>query len=277
MNNLKQFKIIIGILMLIPLISCSNSNPENASAAVKGTSSETEAKAGTIPVKSGGATDTELEKAKKEGKAVFLVITGTGATNLNNAITIAKEANGKVKKSVVVQMNRDEIANSGLVVKFGIGAVTLPFILVISPLGVPVAGVPLNQATSDLLVKSVPSPKQDLVLSALSEKKPVFVIVSKKTLTDKATVVANCKTASAKAASKPAIVEIDFDDAAEKDFLTQIGVSSPVNNKSVTVVINVSSQITETFTDTPTVENLVTAVTKVIKTGGCCPGKKKCG
>ena len=174
-------------------------------------------------------------------------------------------------------MNRDELANSGLVVKFGVGAVSLPFILVISPKGVPVAGVPSSQASTDMLVKSVPSPRQDDVLMAISEKKPVFIVISKKTFTDKKTILANCKSASSKMATKPVIVEVDFDDAVEKAFLTQNGVSAPVNGKSTTVVVGVSGQISETFTEEPTEEKLTTAATKVVKTGGCCAGKKKCG
>jgi len=273
MKNPKQFKLIFGMLMLIPLISCINSSI--ASTTVK--NNVTVAKTKDNPAINIGTTDAELEKAKKEGNAVFLVITGTGVTNINNAVTVAKEANGKVKKSVIVQMNRDESANSSLVLKFGIASVPLPYILVISPKGVPVVGVPSEQATSDKLVKSIPSPKQDMVLSAVNDKKPVFIIVSKKTFTDKTTVVTNCKAACSKAASKPAIVQIDFDDANEKDFLTQLGVSAPVDGKSIIVVINAAGQITDTFTDSPTVDNLVTAASKVIKTGGCCSGKKKCG
>jgi len=276
MKNLRQFKLIFGLFVITPLISCGHTNPTNASTTAKSNTPVIEANTKNSPAINSGTTDAELDKAKKDGKAVFLIITGTG-TNINSAVTIAKEANDKLKKSVVVQLNRDDVANSSLVKKFGVASVTLPFILVISPKGVPVEGIPLDKATSDKLVKSVPSPKQDDVLFAVNEKKPVFIVVSKKTFTDKKTIVANCKAAISKAASNAAIVEIDFDDANEKAFLTQIGVSSPVNDKSVTVVINASGQITDTFTDTPTVEKLVAAVNKVTKTGGCCSHGKKCG
>lgn len=278
MKNLKSIKLFIGMLVFIPFISCSNSNSSSAATSANNVAVK-EADANSTSEKSGGVTLTELEKAKKEGKTVFLIITGKGATDLNSTIAVAKEANEKVKKSVVVQMNRDEVINSGLVLKFGVGSVAVPFILVISPKGVAVAGVPSNQATSDMLVKSVPSPRQDDVLFAISEKKPVFIIISKKTFTDKKTIVSNCKTATEKIATKPVSVEIDFDDAVEKAFLSQIGVSAPVNGKSTTVVVSASGQITETFTETPTVEKLVAAANKVIKSSGCCPAGsgKKCG
>lgn len=215
----------------------------------------------------------DLEKAKKEGKVVFLVITGTGAKDLNKTINMANEAKGKVSKSLVVQMNKDDASNASLVSKLGIAGVPVPFIVVISSKGVPVAGFSHLQATSALLVKSVPSPKQDEAFLALSEKKPVFIIVSKKGLSDKASVLSNCKSACAKITSKPVIIEIDYNDAKEKTFISQIGVAS-VTDKTVVVVINVSGQITETMTGTPDINKLVLAANKVIKSGGCCPGGK---
>lgn len=279
MKNLKKIKLIIGILVFLPIISCSNSNSNNSTTA---NNNVVVAEANANPTSAAGSVTTEadLEKAKKEGKAVFLIITGKDASDIKSTVAVVKDANAKFKKSVVIQLNRDEFANSGLVMKFGIGAVPVPFILVISPKGVAVAGVQSGQATADMLVKAVPSPKQDDVLFAISEKKPVFIVVSKKTFTDKATTIANCKAASLKVASKPFTVEIDFDDVAEKAFLTQLGISAPVNGKSITVVVNPAGQIAETFTDIPTVEKLVAAANKVIKSGGCAPGAcgsgKKC-
>lgn len=220
----------------------------------------------------------EIAKAKKEGKTVFLVITGKSTTDFAKAEKIAKDANQKVKKSVVVKLNKDEAANSGLVSKYGIANVPVPFLLVISPKGVATGGYASDQATVEQLIKAIPSPKQDEALLALNEKKPVYIVVSKKSLKDKAAIVANCKAASAKVASKPPVIEIDIDDAAEKAFLTQIGVTT-ITDKSIVVVANGTGQITETFKETPTIEKLTAAANKIVKSGGCCPGgsSKGCG
>lgn len=218
----------------------------------------------------------EIDNAKKEGKAVFLVITGTGAAGLDKALTVAKEANSKVSKSVIIQVNRDDKGNSSLVTKLGIASVPVPFIMVISHKGVAAGGYPSTQATSDLLIKAVPSPKQDEVLFAISEKKPVYIVVSKKGLTDKTTVLANCKSASAKVTSKPAVVEFDFNDNKESAFLKQVGVTT-IKDKTITVVVNTAGQITDKYEGIPLESALMGSANKVIKSG-CCPGSKSgCG
>jgi len=219
----------------------------------------------------GNTVSTELEKAKKSGKAVFIVITGKNAVNLEKAIKTAMDAKNKVSRSEMIQLDKDDAVNSSLVTKLGVANVTLPFILVISPKGIPVAGYPSAQATADLLIKSVPSPKQDEVLFAISEKKAVFMVISKKGLSDKSAIIANCKSASAKIASRPAVIEFDFNDAKETAFLKQIGVTS-LKEKTKTVVINASGQIADTY-DGIVLENMLAAsANKVIKSSGCAPG-----
>jgi len=221
---------------------------------------------------------TDLEKAKKDGKTVFLVITGNGASDIDKANKLAKDVSIKVPKSTVITLNRDEAANSSLVTKFGIANVAVPFIFIVSHNGIPVGGYPYARATADMLIKAVPSPRQDQALLALSEKKPVFIIVSKKGFTDKAKVIANCKNASNKMVTKPAIVEVDYSDAKETNFLNQIGVVT-IGDKTKTVVVGASGKITDTFEGEVDVAKLMASATKVIKSGGCCPGgsSKGCG
>lgn len=233
---------------------------------------------GNIRANSFSASD-EIAKATKAGKAVFLVITGTGVTDVAKAEKIAKDASLKVKNSVVVKMNKDEAANAAIVTKYGIAGVTAPFLLVISPKGVATGGFDPAQATADQLVKAIPSPKQDEALWALNEKRPVFIIVSKTGLTDKKTILTDCKTASSKITSKPVVIEIDVDDAKESAFLKQIGVPT-LNGKTKVVVANGSGQITATYEGAVNATDLTTSANKTVKAGGCCPGgasKSGCG
>jgi len=222
------------------------------------------------------STSDEIAKAKKEGKAVFLVVTGNGVKDYSSAEKIAKDASLKKTKSVVIVLNKDDKANTEIVTKLGITGVSVPFLLVISPKGVPTAGYAPEQATAILLVNAVPSPKQDEALLALNEKRPVYIVVSKKSFKDKSGIISNCKSAVSKVSSKPSVIEIYFDDASEKNFLTQIGVTE-ISDKSIVVVANGKGQITETFKTAPTVEQLTTAANKVIKSGGCCPGGSSSG
>ena len=271
MNQLKQILILV---LLIPILACGNKQsnviPEADKKNVSSTETKTSPENKTATDTQNGSLTEQLEKAKKDGKTVFLVITGTGATGVDKALAIVREANAKVNNSIILQLNKNDNVNNNLVSKFRIAAVPIPFILVISPKGLAVSGGPPSQVTSDQLIKTIPSPKQDEVFFSLSESKPVFIVVSKKGYNDKTGIISNCETAGSKISSKPNVIEIDFEDNNEKAFLSQIGVTS-IKGKTITVVINSSGQITETFAEKPAVEKLTAASNKVMQSSGCCP------
>jgi len=216
----------------------------------------------------------QLAAAQKAGNAVFLVITSTGAKGLTELVAVANQANKKVKKSTVVQMNRDDAANSELVTKYGVASVQVPFVLVISPKGLAVGGYSAEQATADMLVQLIPSPKYDEVLAAINVKKPIFIVASKKSFTDKKNAIALCKTAAIKVSNTPVIVDVDMSDASESAFLKQIGVNM-LSTGTVIVVVNAAGNITGNFSGTQTAQTLADAAAKVIKS--CCPSGSKSG
>jgi len=265
---MKKMKQIFGLFLVLAMFSCGNSKTEGDK-----TGKDSTATATSENTKLPEAITAELlEKAKTEGKAVFLVITGTGATEVEKATANVNGANTKSKNSVVYSLNRDDAKNRDLVSKFEIETVPVPFILVISPKGLPVNGGEPSELTADLIIKSIPSPKQDEVNVAIYDEKPVFILVTKEGLSDRDLMRSNCQKASSKIGSKPVIVEVNFEDAAEKDFLKQMGVIK-LNGASAVVVINETGQIAETFTKNPTVAQLTKAASKVIKKkSSCCPG-----
>lgn len=270
-TKIYQFNRITIVLMLLTIMACGNKKTD--------TNSNTNIEKNVTPVSETNTSSlpqsesptAELEKAKNEGKTVFLLITGTGAVGIERAISIVKDANNKVSNSLIVQINRDEAKNKELVAKFRVFAVPVPFILVISPKGLAVGGAAPTQISADQLIKAIPSPKQDEVFFSISEKKPVLIVISKSGYSDKKGTISNCKTVSSKINTKPNIIEVDFDDYKEKTFLSQIGVTS-INGKTITVVINSAGQITETFTEKPEVDKLTAAANRIIQNKGCSPG-----
>jgi hypothetical protein len=215
----------------------------------------------------------QFNQAKKKGKVVFVLITSTSAVGVDKATQIANEAHSKHSKSEVIVINKDDAANKEIVAKYGIGNVNVPFFLVISPRGNAVAGFMLAQATPDALVNAIPSPKQDEVLVAFTEKKPIFIVISKKGLTDKSTILENCKSASAKIATKPNVVEFDFTDTKELPFLRKLGITA-LNDKTITMVVNASGQVTDKFEGIALETALIASAGKVIRSGcgsGCGP------
>jgi uncharacterized membrane protein len=228
------------------------------------------------PMGKGNPVEKQMNQAKKKGKAVFVLITGTGVVGVDKATQIANEAKAKYAKSEVVIINKDDAVNSELVAKYGIGKVNVPFFLVVSPKGIPVAGFMLSQATPEVLVNAVPSPKQDEVFISFSEKKPVFIVISKKGFADKSTVVENCKSASSKITSKPYVVQIDFEDTKESAFLKKLKVTA-INGKTITLVLNATGQVNDQFEGIVLETSLIASANKVAKRGGCCPSGSKSG
>jgi len=219
----------------------------------------------------------DIDKAKKEGKTVFLVVTEKNIS-ATKALDIAKQANKLQKKSVVLQMNRDDVANKSLVDKYGLAGAPVPIVLVIATNGVAIGGLMENQLTAEALINLIPSPKQTEVYLALNDKKPVIIVVSKKSFIDKKSVLEKCNEAISKLKTKPVLIEVDMDDKNEAGFLKQLQVDI-LSTKTITFVSNVKGEITGTYISTPDVNNITKAAMLVKQSGGCCPGGsgKGCG
>lgn len=218
----------------------------------------------------------DLETANKNGNSVFLVVTDPNVTGTDNAVEIANKAKASVTKSIVLQMNRSDVANADLVVKYRLAGAPLPLILVIASNGVVTAGFLPNQATPDLLVKAIPSPKKADVLKTLSDGKSVFIVVTGKSMAEKNTIMNTCQQACIEMENNAKMIEISLDDPKETQFLTELKVNMTAKEPT-TYVINSKGQITGTFTDDVNSTTLVASAKKVAASG-CCPGgSKSCG
>ncbi|MFA4851930.1 MAG: hypothetical protein WC599_05370 [Bacteroidales bacterium] len=213
-----------------------------------------------------------LAKAEKDANSVFLVVTDPNKTDIKKALEIAATANLSVKKSIIVQMDREDKNNNDLVSRYGLSGAPLPVLLVISPKGVLAGGYLLKDATADLLVKLIPSPKQDEVLIALNNKKSVFIVAAKNTFTDKTKAIENCKSAVTLNGNKSELVEINLSDTKEKPFLELLRVNTATTS-TATVVVNNKGQIAGTFYEIKDAASLVTLANKVIS--GCGSGCAK--
>lgn len=217
----------------------------------------------------------ELNNAKKAKKTVFLIVTEKGLA-LDKATKVSKEAIKLQKNSIILTMFRDDNANADLVTKFGLLGAPMPLILVVAANGVVVGGLRDIDATAEALIKMIPSPKMAEVLLAINNKKSVFIVVSKKSFLDRTNMLEKCKSCLTSLKNNAVIVEIDADDNKEKAFLSQIGVNGLLTS-SVVVVSNSQGQITGKYENTAAVNTLVAAASKLLKSGGCCPGGNSSG
>lgn len=218
----------------------------------------------------------DLETASKNGSSVFLVVTDPNVTGTDKALEIANKAKASVAKSLVIQMNRSDAANAELVTKYRLAGAPLPLILVIAANGLATAGYTLNQATPELLVKAIPSPKKSEVLKILSDGKSVFIVVTGKSMAEKNTIMSTCQQACIEMENNAKMIEISLDDPKETQFLTELNVKKDATEPT-TYVVNSKGQITGTFTDDVNSTTLVASAKKVAASS-CCPGgSKSCG
>jgi len=221
-------------------------------------------------------TATEIEKAGKSCKPVFLVAYNATGADADKAVTIANEAKKNLKAaSVVIKMNTTDAANSDLISKYRLAGAPLPLILVLDKNGTTAGGLALKDATSAKLIEMIPSPKTSELIKALSEGKSVYIVVYKESMTSKKSIVDNCAVACSKMDNKSATVFVSLDDKNETRLLQSLK-SDPNAKEPITYVINKSGQVAGTYSGMTDVNMLVTTAKKA-PAGGCCPGGAKTG
>jgi hypothetical protein len=266
------FKTLLGVAVIgiFSLNACNNAKSEQNS----NIKNENIDNASIVPVSKTNnnlpPVKAELEKAKKDKKTVFLVVTGNG-TKTENINKIANDASKRVKQSIVIQLNRDDAANVDLVKEFRLTGAPLPLVIVIAQNGIPVGGLVENEATVENLVSLVPSAKMLELITALSDGKSIFVIAYKKSAKDIKQVNTNCLKACSDI--KTAVtIELNIEDKTEANLIKQLNID--ITKDITTFVINPAGQITGTYTGIPDAKKLVTDAKKVIKSS-CCPGNNK--
>ena len=271
MNLKKTLLLSLTVISLWALTACGNSNAVNkqASPIPEATQSAQPEQPAALPA-SNSKIQADLEKAKKEGKALFVVVTGTGVTETDKATTIAKGANTIFKNAVVVQLNRDDAANAQLVAEWRLAGAPLPLVLVVSPKGQLTGGMVLAQATAENIAALVPSPKLEEVYASIAASKPALVVFTKKSLGDRTQVLQECKNAVTKLKNNAVIIEVDMDDNKEVNFMNQLRINKS-SLVSSTLVINAQGQVAGTSTGVPDATKLASAATAPVKSG-CGPG-----
>ena len=276
MNSFKQLSLLsFSALSFLALTACGNSNagnkqPNSSSAISQSTPTE---KVNSLPA-SNSKIQAELDKAKKEGKAVFVVVTGTGTTDTDKATTIAKGANAIYKNATVVQMDRDDASNASLVTEWRLAGAPLPLVLVVSPKGQVTGGMILAQATAENIASLVPSPKMEAVYDAIGKGKHAIVVFTKSSFIDKTEVLKVAKEAVSKLNNQAVLVEVDMDDSNETGFMSQVRIDKLSAKASTTLVINKQGQVAGTSTTVPDAAKLIAAANTPVRSGcgaGCGP------
>lgn len=284
MNLLKKTQYLLLVTAIFAFISCNESNAgSNKSTEVKSANTESQDQSGSQVEETSQKTatgsskvQTELDKAKKAKKAVFVVITAKDVTNLDKAQQIAKGAAKIYSNSSIVMLNRDDASNAVLVKDWGLAGIPVPFIVVVSPLGIPSGGLPVADATAESISALVPSSKLDQVYQGVNSGKNVIILFTKSTFTDKAQAQLNCREAVKLLNNEAVFVEVDMKDQKEFKFMSDFKIDRENAKQSVTLVINKSGQIAGTYTTTPVTSKLVASAKTPVKKA-CCPSGSSAG
>ncbi len=213
----------------------------------------------------------DIEAAIKAGKSVFLVITEEGNADNTAAIALGKKALKLNAKLAVIELNRSDKANAGMIKKYGLAGTPLPLFIVLAYNGAVAGAVGFKEASSENLIALIPSPQKAIVLKAMDDHMSVFIVVSKKSMPKK-DVLSGCETACTTMKNKAKIVEIDFDNVAEKKFLNELN-NSEIGNEPKIYVVNAEGQLAGSFAGVTNAKTLVATANK--KTACCAPGSGK--
>ena len=222
-------------------------------------------------------TKQDIEKANKKGNVVFLVITEKSNSQNQKALELAKNAQKKLTKSAVVELDRSNASNSSLVKKYRLSGANLPLILLIGTNGCAAGGTNIDNLTVEQLLNIVPTPKEEIVLKAFEDGKSVFVVISKKSDTKNQKQLDACQSACKTMGNKAVTVNLDYDDTKEKSFISTFDMDK--NPKfPITYVMNEKAQITSTLNGIADSKSLVAAAKKKVSSSCCPPGSgKTCG
>jgi hypothetical protein len=271
MTILKKWQLLTLLLVnAVAFNACSNPTANNQ-ASVNGTNQQKTEKSQKVATQSSSNVQAELDKAKKAGKAVFVIVTGTGSTDTDKALAIAKGATGIYKNSIIIQMNKDDEANAQLVTEWRLAGAPVPLILALSTKGQLTGGFILAEATSENLAALMPSPKLELVYEAIGNSKHVIVAFTKKSFADRTEVITECKKAVSMLNNEAVFIEVDMEDSKENGFMQQLRISPLMAKSSVSLVINKQGQVAGQSSTIPDATKLVAAAKAPVKQG-CGPG-----
>ncbi len=221
-------------------------------------------------------TSTEIEKANKSCKPVFLVAYNASGADADKAIYIANTAKKTLKaSSLVIKLNTSDATNSDLVSRYRLAGAPLPLILVLDKNGTTSGGLALKDATPEKLIDMIPTPKSSELIKALAEGKSVYIVVYKESMTSKKIIIENCAVACSKMDNKTVTLMVAIDDKNETKLLQSL--KCDLNAKEpVTYVINKAGQVIGQYNGLTDVNTLVSTAKKA-PASGCCPGGAKAG
>ncbi len=221
------------------------------------------------------STKEQLANAKDEGKTVLVVVSDSN-TSSDNLKSLAQSTATDLGNVSVIEMNRDDEANSELVAEYRLSGAPMPLLLVFSDKGLLMGGMIEEQATAEAIENAIPTPKSSEISYAISQGQPVIAVVSNSEFKSNKSALELCQQTVSEIDAGAAIVLVDTADANEARLIKQFSIADGISDTHI-VTINTQGMLTGSFDSLPTKEELLSAATHVQQTGcssGCGPSCK---
>ena len=194
-----------------------------------------------LPGSARAAAIEEITSANAEGHTVFLVLTDAAARNLEQARKVAKAAQQRTPKSVVVELNRSDPAQKEAVARYRVAAAPVPIVMVIASNGVAVGASRVAKGAVERLVGLVPTPGKAEYLRTLQERRTALVVFYKPDMKEQSAIFESVSKAVTQLKGKAGTVLVNIDDPAEKRFCEEWGIPEKSLRPTV-VVMNAKGQ-----------------------------------
>ncbi|MBF0202532.1 MAG: hypothetical protein HQK66_14740 [Desulfamplus sp.] len=217
----------------------------------------------------GAAVENINDAFRPDAKAIILA-SHSMAKPVEGIEGIIRAAVDKVPGAKFFNLDVRDPANDDLVREHRLAGAPMPLILVVVS-GTITGGVPANRASTELLLKMIPSPKKLEVIQGVRKGKSLFMIIEKSGSVPAHDFRKVSAAACEKMQGNALIIEIDMNDPAEKEFLTQLQVDTATGTPTL-IVANNGGHLINRFTTLISVDELVQAATTVPRGSSCSPG-----
>lgn len=210
----------------------------------------------------------QLSNAKNNNQTAFIVVTNKNVSSKDLTKVVTEATTGK--QVAIIQMNIDDKENAELVKEYRLAEAPMPLVMIFSDKGTLLGGMQGSDVTKENIAEAIPTPKYSEIISALTQQKPVFIVLSNSNFGNNSSAQNLCNTVQKEMITNAEVVVVDPDDENEAKLIKMLNVKTKLENSAI-IAINAQGIMSGRFDTIPSKEELHAAATKIVQSG-CAPG-----
>ncbi|NCC61270.1 MAG: hypothetical protein EOM12_10100 [Verrucomicrobiae bacterium] len=211
-----------------------------------------------------------INDAFKQNTTAIILASHSMAKPVERIDVIIRDAIDNIPNAKFFNLDVLDPANADLVREHRLAGAPMPLVLVVVS-GTITGGIPAERASTELLLKMIPSPKQLELIQAVRKGKAAFIIIEKRGSVLDHDFRKASEAACQELQGNALIVEIDKNDPVEKEFLALLQLDTSADAPAM-IVTNNHGQVINQFTSPVSVDDLVQAATTIPRGFSCAPG-----